>query len=178
MHHASLPDRDFFFKPDQGELSLYAHLVDSSFTAVIAKNDSDHAVKIPRNLRLSTVQEANFDNYYHITSGQSDVAELATRRPKKEHQISWIKRVFNKVVTASAIAMLAAPAATAAYPSASAADSTPPIPTEISVTPTPHNSVLPNGVTIYGNNPAIESVVKKFPSLWQEGGFTDVPENE
>ena len=178
VHYSPLPDRDFFFEPDQLELSLYTHLVDANLSTIIAKNDSDAPVKIPRNLRLGTVREADFDNCFHITSGRSDIAELATRRPKKEHQTSWIKRVFNKVVTASAIAMLAAPAATAAHPSALAADSTPPIPTEISVTPTLHDSVLPNGVTIYGNNPAIESVVKNFPSLWQEGGFADVPENE
>lgn len=108
VHHASLPDRDFFFEPDKSQLSLYAQLVDASMTSIIAKNDSDQAVKVPRNLRLGTVQEADFDNCYHITTGKADVAELATRRPKKEHQTSWIKRIFNKVVSASAIAMLAA----------------------------------------------------------------------
>ena len=53
--------------------------------AVVAKNDTDFAIKVPRNLRLGTIQEADFDNCYHITEGQADVTELATRRPKKEH---------------------------------------------------------------------------------------------
>ena len=55
VHHASLPDREFFFEPDESPLALYAHLVDASMTAVIAKNDTDHAIKIPRNLRLDTI---------------------------------------------------------------------------------------------------------------------------
>lgn len=88
IHHASLSDRDFFFEPDQSQLSLYAHLIDAFMTAVIAKNDSNQAVKVSRNLRLGTVQEADFDNCYHITSGKADVAELTTRRPKQEHQKS------------------------------------------------------------------------------------------
>ncbi|KAK3166669.1 hypothetical protein OEA41_009794 [Lepraria neglecta] len=162
-----LIDRDFLFEPEEYELSLYTHLVDLSLTAVVAKNDSDYSVKIPRNLRLRTVQEANFDNCYYITSGQYNVAELATRRPKKEYQTSWIKRVFNKVATASAIAILAVLAATL-IPTAS-------ISTEISVTPTLYDCVLANSITVYGDNPAIKAVIDEFPTLWQEGGFTDVP---
>ncbi len=199
VHHASLPDRDFFFEPDQGPLSLYAHLADASMNFVIAKNSSDQAVKIPRNLRLGTLQEADFDNCFHVTEGRSDVAELATRRPKKEHQKSWIKRVFNKVVTASAIALLATatpissvkPGVTpeamsgstspkvAGDPSFSSPFSeTTTLAPEIAVIPTEADIVLPNGATVYEGNPAIRSVVEEFPELWREGGFADVPQEE
>ena len=171
MYYALLPDRDFLFKPEECELSLYVYLIDLSLTAVIAKNDLDYSVKIPRNLRLGTVQEANFDNCYYITSGQYDVTELATRRPKKEYQISWIKRVFNKVATVSAIAMLAAPATILTATLTATAS----IPTEISVTLILYDCVLANSVTIYGDIPAIKAVVDEFPILWQEGGFADVP---
>ena len=175
VHHVTLPDRDFFFEPEQSQLSLYAHLVNASMTAVLAKNDSDQAVKVPRNLRLGTVQEADFDNCYHVTSGQEDVAELATRRPKKAHQESWIKRVFNKFVTGSAIAMLATGSAMTAAPAASMTSASIP---EIAVTPAGTDTVLPNGVTIHGNSSAIQEVANEFPTLWEEGSFAKIPEPE
>ena len=192
VHHASLPDRDFFFEPDSSPLSLYAHLVDASMTAVITKNDTDYAVQVPRNMKLGTIQEADFDNCYYITEGKADVAELATRHPKKEHQASWIKRIFKKVVAASAVALLAA---TTTSPSFSSSSSNVPststdvstisshheIPTsapEICVVPTPADSVMPNGVTVYQGNPAIQEVVNEYPKLWEEGGFADIPREE
>ena len=159
---------------------MYAYLADTSMPAVMAKNDSSHAIKIPRNLRLGTLQETDFDNYFHITEGKSDVADLATRRPAKEHQTSWIKRVFKKVVAASAIAMLAAtglPSASANTASVSLPEATLPAP-EITVTPTEADVVLPSGITVYEGNPAIQAVAEEFPKLWQEGGFADIPKEE
>lgn len=107
VHHASLCDRDFIFEPDELNLTLYAHLVDSSMHFILAQNNSNRAVEIPRNFRLGTIQKADFDNYYHITSGQEDAVDLPSRRPPKEYQGSWLKCVFKKVVAASAVALLA-----------------------------------------------------------------------
>ena len=183
-HHGSLPDRDFFFEPDEMNLTLYAHLVDSSMSAILAKNDTDRAVQIPRNFRLGTIQEADFDNCYHITSGQEDAVDLASRRPPKEHQGSWLKRVFKKVVAASAIALLATTAGNS-VPSTTTSPSTsipaipvPAAPPEIAVTPTAADVVLPSGVTVYEGNPEIKAVANDFPKLWQEGGFAKLPEEE
>ena len=197
VHHASLPDRDFFFEPAETPLSLYAHLVDASMTAVVAKNDTDYAVKVPRNLRLGTIQEANFDNCYHITEGQADATELATRRPEKEHQGSWIKRVFKRVVAASAVAMLATSSIKSSIPGtnvpsglasanvpAVSQDGMPEVPgipasiPDICVVPTEADSVMPNGVTVYQGNEKIQNVVNQFPSLWEEGGFAEVPQED
>lgn len=73
----------------------------------------------------------------------------------------------------SAIALLAAPAAVLlnSSPNTSA-------PAEVSVTPTLQDIVLANGVTVFGGDPAIIIIVNKFLTLWQEGGFTNVPENK
>lgn len=204
VHHTSLPDRDFFFEPDQSQLSLYAHLVDAFMTAVIAKNDSDQAVKVPRNLRLGTVQEADFDNCYHITSGKADVAELATRRPKQEHQKSWLKRVFSKIVTALAIALLATAVPSPTSTSEAIVTSgisipqpapeiiitleiptsqsipriSPPSVPEIVVLPTEADLIMPNGVTVYEGDASIQAVVDEYSQLWQEEGFADIPQEE
>ena len=178
VHHGALPDRDFFFEPDDLDLTLYAHLVDSSMPVVLARNDSDRAIQVPRNFRLGTVQEADFDNCYHITSGQEDVVDLASRRPPKEHKGSWIKRVFKKVVAASAVALLATSTGSS-VPSSSAGSATISAgPPEIAVTPTSADVVLPSGVTVYEGNPAIKAVANDFPTLWQEGSFAKLPEEE
>lgn len=55
MHHISLSDRVFFFESEEIDLTLYAHLVDSFITAILASNNSNQAIKMSRNLRLGTI---------------------------------------------------------------------------------------------------------------------------
>ena len=162
-HNGSLPDRNFFFEPDELNLTLYAHLVDLSTIAILAKNDLDRAVQILRNFRLGTIQEADFDNCYHIISGQEDTVDLASCRPPKEYQGGWLKRVFKKVVAAFAIALLAITATNSVATNLAAANSAssnsalsiltpaslPASPPEIAVTQTAADVVLPSGVTVY-----------------------------
>lgn len=190
VHHASLPKREFFFEPDQLNLTLYAHLVDSSLSNILAKNDSDQTIKVSRNLRLETVQEADFDNCYHVTEGQKDVVELASRHPAKKHKGSWIKRVFNKFVTTSAVTMLATaavavsavpatfPVTTGMVPTPALSTFSPPTP-KVAVATSATDTILSNGVTIHENNSSsIQGLVEEFPTLWQEGGFAKLPEQE
>ena len=174
VHHACLPDRDFFFEPDETNLTLFAHFVDSSTSAILAKNDSDRAVMIPRNFRLGTIQEADFDNCYHITTGQEDAVDLASRRPQNEHKTGWLKRVFKKVAACSAVALLASAAVSASPHSVALPETTP----EISVVPTMDDVVLPSGITVYKGDPLIRAVAEDFPKLWREGGFANLPEEE
>ena len=75
MYYTALPDRNFLFEPTETPLSLYAYLVDSSISAVLAKNDSDVPIKIPRNLKLGTICDTDFDNYFQVTT--EDAVELA-----------------------------------------------------------------------------------------------------
>ena len=200
-----LPDsRDFLFEPDdESLLSLYAHLVDSSMSAVLAKNDSDLAIQVPRNRRMGTVAEADFDSCYHVTPSE-EMADLATRRPRKDHQSSWLKKVFNKVVATSAIALLAVAGPTgsagttqtsgvANIPSISKdipgipgiANLSGPIPEatkvpapDLTVNHTLDDLVLPSGVTIHAGSPQIAAVANEFPKIWEEGGFADVPQQD
>ena len=80
IHYINLLNRDFFFELDQLNFTLYAHFVDSSLHAILIKNESNQHVKIFKNLRLDTVQKANFDNYYYIISEKENVVEFVNRR--------------------------------------------------------------------------------------------------
>ena len=174
VHHAALPDRDFLFEPSDSLLSLYAHLVDSSVPAVLAKNDTDVAVTVPRNHRLGTVYDTDFDNCYLVSQeDQADAINLATRIPSSEHHGSWFKRVL-KVLKPAAVAMLAA-----SYSAFPATETTVlPKPKDISVSATPNDIVMPNGVTIFGNAGSLQSAVDRFPSLWEEGEFAKIPQED
>ncbi len=47
--------RDFLFESANLDVFMYAHIIDTSTNAIIAKNESDRLVKIPRNTRLEIV---------------------------------------------------------------------------------------------------------------------------
>ncbi len=186
IYHLDLPDRDFMFEPiEDSTLALYAGLIDQSTRGILVKNAMDKPVHIRRNTRLGHLAELSTDGCYHITEGQEDVAELATRHPKEEHRQSFAKGFFKKLLKAgkaTAVAMLAAGIGTATSsqpspeltPSVKTATLTP----NLEVVTTTLDTVLPNGVTVHGNVPELAQVVTEFPSVWNEEGFVDVPETE
>ena len=70
--------RDFLFESkEESYLSLYTHLVDNFLSAVLARNNSNIAIKISRNYRMRIIAKTNFDFYYHVSS--KDVADLIAR---------------------------------------------------------------------------------------------------
>ena len=178
IHHLTLLERDFLFELCDTKLSIYAGLVDNDISLVLVKNESKKAIKVPRNMRLGEIREVEFNRYYYILSGQEDIAELATRRPQVEHQGSQIKRVFKKVIAASAITLLATSASSAPHnppnPDAipnSIGNTAPPA---VEIIPTPLDYILSNGVTIYSNVPEFTNIVSEFPLVWKEEGFADI----
>ena len=54
IYHVNFSTRDFFFEPDQLNLTLYAHFIDS-LSAILTKNNSNQYIKIFKNLRLDTI---------------------------------------------------------------------------------------------------------------------------
>ena len=178
VHHLDLPDRDFFFEPKDTKLSIYAGLANNGFTSVLVKNDTEQAMRIHRNMRLGVLHESDFDGYFPITSGQEDIAELATRRPREEHHNTWIHTVWKKLADSPASAMFTS---TACEP---ADEDMPYIPANsngqpaVEISPSTEDTVLPNGVTTYGDVPDLAAVANEFPDLWTEGGFAEVPLNE
>ena len=115
IHHLAgelLVSRDFLFESDESNLILYAHIVDVDTKAVLTINDSNNAVKIPRNFRLDRLVELDFPQAYHLGEDE-DVVELARRRPKSEHKAFWFKKFIAAVVVvsvaATAVASIALP---------------------------------------------------------------------
>ena len=82
-YYAQLPDRDLLFEPDESELMLYAHIVDSSVDSILAKNESSTPVSVSRKTRLGYIIEIPYDNCCLATP---EVADLAARPPKKTWQ--------------------------------------------------------------------------------------------
>ena len=160
IHHLDLPDRDFFFEPDDTELSIYSGLVDNEMSKILVKNDSARAVQISRNMRLGYVVEADIDGCYHIASGHDDVADLATRRPANEHHEHWIKNIFKQIVDT--------PALTYFVENKDA----------IEISTSENDIVLNNGITVHKGDPDLINVANEFPSIWVEKGFVKVPEHE
>ena len=151
VHHASLPDdRDFLFEPTTEAVSLYAHLVDDSFHSVIARNDTDNPVVIPKHLRLGTVSEIDYDNCY--LANFEEAADLAMAPATQE--ASWR--------TKELLATVQSQKASTKSPLAK------------SSTSKGKETKLANGVTIYGSDPktteAFRKVIENHPQLWQDHG--------
>ena len=63
----SLPnDRDYMFKLTKqiANVVLFAHMVDSGIFIVLARNDSDRQIEIPRKLKLDAVIELGYENCF------------------------------------------------------------------------------------------------------------------
>ncbi len=157
-------------------------------TQVLVKNDSNEAVHISRNMRLGEAVETQFDGCFHITTGQENMAELATRRPAQEHKNCWVKTMFKRAVTAGEVALLTTTGQTSSTSSGGAtgltqsstlrvagepvinkelSDHKPLLPTtpNIEILTSAKDTLLPSGVTTYGDVPELAEVVNEFPSI-------------
>ena len=204
IEHIDLPaGDDFIFEPAPDcPVALFASLVDSSFHAIIARNDAEHAVELPRKLHVGTVMDLDVDGCYHIDD--PDAQELAIRLPKQTHHASWAAKAFASLNHAQKASMepLAKPSSEASQ--ASHADVAN-VPSKLlaatpgawsqgafamladedqhaATKPSPLETVMPNGVTIYGTGEAFDSlaaVASEFADIWTDrGGFVELPEED
>jgi len=58
IHNLALPARDYFFKPQEINLSIYAGLINEDITLILVKNGGNKLIRIPRNIRLGEVIES------------------------------------------------------------------------------------------------------------------------
>ena len=168
----SIPDdRDFIFEPKpQPSLSMYAHMVDSHMSSILVANTTDHAVQIPRKSKLGVIQEIDYGNCFMTES---------------EPSVNWAKKAA--MVAATAFSFLASP------PSISTSTIAPILPDSSVSRPLLSQNIepstmsprteakLPNGVMVYGSSDErqqLGTLVDEFPSLWQDTGFVDVPEED
>ena len=114
---------------------------------MLAKNNTNVAVTVPRNHRLDTVYDTDFNNYYLVLQeDQINTVNLVTRIPSSEYCGSWFKRVL-KVLKSAIVAILAA--SCSAFPATETTVLSKP--KDILVSTTLSNIVMLNSVTIFGN---------------------------
>jgi len=58
IYNLALLARDYFFKLQDINLSIYAGLINEDITLILVKNDGDNLIRIPRNIRLGEVIES------------------------------------------------------------------------------------------------------------------------
>ena len=173
-----LPSGDFMFEPANGcPVALFASLVDSSFHAVLARNDSDQPISLPKNLHVGSVMDIEADGCYHVSSQE---AELAVKLPKQTHQAAWSEKAFARLAdtlrkpptTAQSIDH-----ATNAMTAQDCCHGRPPEPSAGA-----HETTLPNGVTVYGTDEDVAkltAIVEEFAELWHDkGGAVDLPQED
>ena len=153
IEHGDLPSGDYLFEPANGcPVALFAALVDSSFHAVLARNDLDQPVELPRRLQIGSVMDLEADGCYHVDDSE-EAQELAVRLPKQDHQSTWAGKAF---------AMLADD-----LPKASA---------------TQLETRLLNGVTVYGKSSVVarlSPVLSEFAEIWEDnGGSVELPQED
>ena len=201
--HVDLPaGDDFIFEPATDcPIALFASVVDSSFHAVLARNDSDVPVELPGKLQIGIVMDLDADGCYHVDD-KEEAQELAVRLPKQAHYASWAGKAFASLSRLQKTSVR--PSATL-KPSAYAAECTKPVYTQTGLkkpslrpsasnlnhsatnlkpfaTTTSEETVLPNGVTVYGANEAkakLSALVTEFAEIWVDrGGFVDLPQED
>ena len=158
---------DYMFEPANGcPVALFAAVVDSSFHAVLARNDSDKPIDLPSKFHVGSVMDMEVDGCYHLNDSE-EAQEFAVKLPKQAHQVSWGEKAF---------AMLAShrtEGGTLSKPSSTHARQ--PSPTSL-------ETVLPNGVTVYGTPDVatkLAAVVEEFADLWHDkGGSVKLPQED
>ena len=77
--------RNFFFKlNDHFNLSIYVHLIDSSITSIIIRNDKNLLIMILKNMRLKRTIEIDFFNVFYIEN-KNNVKHLIVKKSKFAH---------------------------------------------------------------------------------------------
>ena len=197
------PERDFLFEPiQQANITLYAHIVDSKLHSVLAKNESNHTVQIPRKHRLGTVSELDYENVF-FTEHFNDTAESATpakerlrKAPSTQKSTNWIKKAAT-IATVAAFSISATmnsllPKTDGGISELGKRPSIEEIPmqalnlpTAPSLNPSANTLLaketrLDNGVMVYGDaqaTTALSDLVAEFPQVWKDEGFVNIPED-
>lgn len=61
-------DRDFLFEPiGDVHFTMYAHIVDSSMTGVLVRNETNRDVQVPKYRKLGNITEMDFENCFQST---------------------------------------------------------------------------------------------------------------
>ena len=181
LRESKLPDRDMLFNPGHIERlgkkdEIFAHLMNSNFSFVQARNTTDQPIVITRSERLDTLNEYEEDDCY--------LADSKVRHLTAE---SWTKKTLKLSVTALAAfegAMTDMTRTTSSTTITSPSVSS--VPTLPSAPPTDMSAILkqpnlhqeyttPSGITVYDTDSTVKTittVAEDFSSLWQNDDST------
>ena len=150
-------DRDFLFEPTtHRKLTFYSHLIDNTTTGVLAQNESSLPIQISKRTKLGEVTEIPYDNCFQ--------ASMEPEGAKSPPSLPFGIKDYPRITITPSIKL------------PHFADTTTPISDS-----TPREVCLENGIRVYGSVAdvkALRALTEQFPTLWEEGGFVDLPEDE
>ena len=169
-------ERDFLFEPvAHASITLHAHLVDAKIHGVLARNDTDQTVKVPRKLRLGTLSDLDYENvFFAEQSCLPEASDPPKAYPPKasnppKPSAGWIKKAAT-FATAAAFSISAT--MNSLLPDQKPLAATQDLATE---------ARLPNGVMVYGDAQAraqLADLVAEYPSVWKDEGFVKLPQED
>lgn len=163
-------DRDYSFLPaDESRLGtaggFFAHITDAHLTAVQVRNSTNEPVIIPKNKRVGRLQDFEEEGCFLASTEDRHLAVKSS---------GWLKKAA-KWATAG-IAGLAAVKGVFHTTSASVATSA------IDVPRINMETVMPNGITVYGDQSdynRLSTVAEAYPTIWGPAdGVVKVPEDQ
>ncbi len=160
-------NRRLLFEPTRlRDLGVMAHLVDETVSSVFCENNTSAPIKLPKGTKLGEILD--YDNEGEILTSHTHMAELAVKPPSRCD--TWIRRAFKAMVPPSS-------EVAAHHTNSSAAEPTPDSLIKEPLTET----VLPNGITLYGNPapPEFLKLIEAYPDLWNDkGNVAKIPEKD
>ena len=183
----SLPaDRDYSFEPKQDfqqlgpEGGFFNHITDAHLAAVQVRNATNKPVILPKHAKVGMLRDFEEEGCYHASPDDRHLAAVSSR--------SWTKTLRNVAMMGLAGAFAGfttsnTPSATTSMQANPSASSVPDVSiSEATVSPTPLETVMPNGITVFGDSSAynrLSTVAEAYPEIWRDtGGTVNVPEEQ
>ena len=164
-------DGHYIFEPGNSRLTMYAHIVDSDFSFVVAANNSDSDITIPRHTFLGQVRATDDINYFQIDPADPVASLLAESKPNTP--ISTSPKISGFIPDRTSESSQD----DSNYPNPSQDN---PNPSQRVPNPSRSETVLENGITIYGDQNTVERLTAAViqHDVWTDrGGFVDIPEH-
>lgn len=166
-------NRDFIFDPLDGSTlngaTIYAHMVDHEFSFIEVRNETPTPITVTRHARIGTISDADFVTAYQVSEDAIPLAKPLESEPlefestKLSHPSSRYREHVERQLE-RAYQLTAEPES------------------PLTVSPDHDNqTVLPNGITVYGKGPETDRLAEVLMSfnVWGDDGSTArIPEEE
>jgi hypothetical protein len=161
IHSIPKVGRDFLFEPEQMDhLTLFAGIIDQTTHQILVKNTTSNPASLRRGTRIGRMHELDGEQGLIATAFTTEVdemVELAEVAPRQRNE-RWFHETLALITKSQNPDTLSKPKAL--------------------------ETVLPNGVTVYGLEGTLEvqqlaDVVNSYPEIFQDsGGFVNIDQSE